>query len=60
MKSDEKNQTKRQEQNKQSLKEKAINIKQKTSDGKEINPQLKQKGVQHQPRDTANARKDLD
>lgn len=44
---------KEQKQNKQSLKEQAINIKGKASDGKEINPQVKQKQEKHQPRDNA-------
>ncbi|WP_189702580.1 hypothetical protein [Subsaximicrobium wynnwilliamsii] len=39
--------------NKQGLKEQAINIKEKASDGKEINPQVKQKQEKHQPRDNA-------
>lgn len=38
---------------KQGKKEKAINIKEKASDGKEINPQVKQKQEKHQPRDNA-------
>lgn len=37
----------------QSKKEHAINIKEKASDGKEINPQVKQKQEKHQPRDNA-------
>jgi hypothetical protein len=37
--------------NKQGLKEQAINIKEKASDGKEINPQVKQKQEKYQPRD---------
>lgn len=40
-------------QDKQSLKNQAINIKEKASDGKEINPQVKQKQEKHQPRDNA-------
>lgn len=38
---------------KQGLKEKAINIKEKESDGREINHQEKQKKEIHQPRDNA-------
>ncbi len=37
----------------QRLEEKAINIKEKKSDGKEINPQEKQRKDIHQPRDNA-------
>ncbi|MCK0124311.1 hypothetical protein MWU76_07845 [Gelidibacter sp. F2691] len=42
-----------QSQDKQSLKNQAINSKEKASDGKEINPQVKQKQEKHQPRDNA-------
>ncbi|MCT8341192.1 hypothetical protein [Luteirhabdus pelagi] len=38
---------------KKSRKESAINIKQKESDGREINHQVEQRKEQHQPRDTA-------
>lgn len=38
---------------KQGLKEKAINIKEKKSDGHEINPQEKNRQEIHQPRDNA-------
>ncbi|MEO6347187.1 MAG: hypothetical protein ABIO60_04675 [Aquaticitalea sp.] len=44
---------KNQKEDKQSTKEQAINMKEKTSDGKEINPQVKQKQEKHQPRDNA-------
>ncbi|TDU39675.1 hypothetical protein BXY82_1705 [Gelidibacter sediminis] len=40
-------------QDKQSLKDQAINIKEKASDGKKINPQVEQKQEKHQPRDNA-------
>lgn len=39
--------------NKQGLEEKAINIKEKESDGREINPQEKNRKEIHQPRDNA-------
>ena len=38
---------------KNSIEESAINIKQKEADGKEINPQNKNKREVHQPRDNA-------
>ena len=38
---------------KQGLEEKAINIKEKESDGREINPQEKNRKETHQPRDNA-------
>ena len=44
---------KNQEEKKQGLKEKAINIKEKESNGREINPQKKQRQEIHQPRDNA-------
>lgn len=53
MKTDEKKQEELLKQEKQGLKENAINIKEKKSDGKEINPQVKQKRERHQPRDKA-------
>lgn len=54
MKNDqEKQDQEKQDQNKQGLKEKAINIKEKESDGREINPQEKQRREGHQPRDNA-------
>ncbi len=42
-----------QENEKKGMKENAINKKQNQSDGKEINPQEKQKQEKHQPRDNA-------
>ncbi len=39
------------QKNKQSLEEQAINHKE--TDGKEVNPQVKQRREKHQPRDTA-------
>ena len=44
---------KSQDQINQRLEEKAINIKEKKSDGKEINPQEKQRKEIRQPRDNA-------
>lgn len=53
MKNDDKKQKELLNQEKQGLKENAINIKQNESDGKEINPQVKQKRDIHQPRNNA-------
>ena len=41
------------EKQKQSIEEQAINKKEKESDGRELNQQVKQRKEQHQPRDTA-------